>query len=371
MAMAQQETPTPPERPEAAQQDQADQPQPDQEQRPEDAQQQEQREQDQQRQQDQQREQDRQGQQQQPDEGRAGAEADLGWQLQTSQQEGQQGLTVQSLSEGSLAAQAGLQQGDRIVAIDGREFNSPEEVQVFFRRIEGTTRVPVTIIRDDQRETIILDLSGQQGRTAEARASLGVLLAGSTDEGIWVESVFRGSPAEEAGLQAGDLIRSVNGETYQDVWQFVNAVRTMQPGEPVQLQVFRNGRTMTVSPELAPGRQAFTEGVVYREQPGQFAGPPRQQQPRIAMRPQFQPGDLQQLRQEVQSLRQELANVRRQLNQMQQRGTSGSEATSEGESSEAARPTEPSDATPPDDASPPAGAPGQPRPGDTPEQPRP
>ena len=65
-----------------------------------------------------------------------------------------------------------------------------------------------------------------------------------------VGAVAEGSPAETAGLQAGDRIVSVDGEPVDD-WQDVNLALVVRPGEPVALGFERDGRRLdaTVVPE--------------------------------------------------------------------------------------------------------------------------
>jgi len=61
-----------------------------------------------------------------------------------------------------------------------------------------------------------------------------------------VDSVIAGSPAEQAGFAAGDLIRSVNGRpiaTFDDIIDIV----TLRPGEPLVFVLDRDGREMTLT----------------------------------------------------------------------------------------------------------------------------
>lgn len=70
------------------------------------------------------------------------------------------------------------------------------------------------------------------------------------ESGIVVGDVFPDSAAERAGLQRGDVVVAVGGETVKDVQWFVNKVRSLAPGAEVKLQVVRGGKSLTLTAKL-------------------------------------------------------------------------------------------------------------------------
>jgi serine protease Do len=74
--------------------------------------------------------------------------------------------------------------------------------------------------------------------------------SGSDTEGVTVGEVVSGSPAEQAGLQAGDVIRKFDGHEVQNL----RALRTLVAQAPldkqVELQVVRNGKPLTVKTQI-------------------------------------------------------------------------------------------------------------------------
>jgi serine protease Do len=64
-----------------------------------------------------------------------------------------------------------------------------------------------------------------------------------------VSQVQEGTPAEEAGLEAGDIITAINGEPLENYLQLGNQIASMQPGEDADLRINRDGeeRTFTVT----------------------------------------------------------------------------------------------------------------------------
>jgi regulator of sigma E protease len=151
--------------------------------------------------------------------------------------------TVEWVTPGSAAAQAGLEPGDVITRFDN--FNNPEWEQVYeHTRLNANQVVPFTVERAGQ----TLQLSILVPASAKSDAF------DLTDEGlspqylpgpIAVADVLPGSPAEKAGLRAGDAIESVDGHAFH----FVNTLRAyMQSdnGKPVTLGVLRDGATIQI-----------------------------------------------------------------------------------------------------------------------------
>lgn len=63
--------------------------------------------------------------------------------------------------------------------------------------------------------------------------------------GVAIQSVSEDSPAEEAGLQAGDIITAVNGQE-MDSNTLVEHVKQSQVGDELTLSIYRQGETMEV-----------------------------------------------------------------------------------------------------------------------------
>jgi len=105
------------------------------------------------------------------------------------------------------------------------------------------------------------DLNGQ----------LGTFFGAPDGEGILVRDVNPGSPAEKAGLKAGDVITSVNGEAVRTVGdlrgklQAKRGAKDKNQGQSVKLGVLRNKSEVSLIVELpAPSprsRRALTFGV--------------------------------------------------------------------------------------------------------------
>jgi hypothetical protein len=95
--------------------------------------------------------------------------------------------------------------------------------------------------------------------TPELRAHFGV----PEDSGVMVSKVVDGSAAAKAGLQAGDIISAVDGASVVGARSLSREIGGREPGETVQLQVWRDRRIEPVSATLeAPKRDGRIARVI-------------------------------------------------------------------------------------------------------------
>ena len=70
-------------------------------------------------------------------------------------------------------------------------------------------------------------------------------------DGALVAGLAPDSPAAKAGIEAGDVIRSVNGTAVKNPHELATTVGAAKPGDNVKLEVFHDGASRTVSFTLA------------------------------------------------------------------------------------------------------------------------
>jgi putative serine protease PepD len=79
---------------------------------------------------------------------------------------------------------------------------------------------------------------------------LGIATGDAKTGGATVGSVQPGSPAEKAGLQQGDVIRTVDGKAVTSSEDVVSAISGHSPGDKITLGIERGGQTHSVTVTL-------------------------------------------------------------------------------------------------------------------------
>ncbi|HWB96847.1 MAG TPA: PDZ domain-containing protein, partial [Bryobacteraceae bacterium] len=67
------------------------------------------------------------------------------------------------------------------------------------------------------------------------------------NQGVEIKSVDSGSPAEKAGLKAGDVVLTYNDQTVEGNEQFARLVRETPSGRPARLKVWRDGHAVQLT----------------------------------------------------------------------------------------------------------------------------
>jgi S1-C subfamily serine protease len=130
------------------------------------------------------------------------------------------GAVVEDVAPGSSAEAGGLRRGDVITRVQNRPVSNAGTVAATVGIADPGTRIVVVYLRDghEGRTTMTVEAPADRavimGADAVITRGAAVRLAGDSLE---VFSVEGGSPAAAAGLQAGDLIRSVEGRTSLDL----------------------------------------------------------------------------------------------------------------------------------------------------------
>jgi serine protease Do len=99
-----------------------------------------------------------------------------------------------------------------------------------------------------------------------------------TAHGALVAEPQAGSPAEKAGIKAGDVIVSLNGEEIADARMLARKISSLAPNTSVKLGVFRAGKeeslTLTLG-ELPRERQANAQAPTREERDSQTTSVPK------------------------------------------------------------------------------------------------
>ncbi|MFO7764452.1 MAG: RIP metalloprotease RseP [Wenzhouxiangellaceae bacterium] len=162
-----------------------------------------------------------------------------------------------------LAQEAGLEHGDLIVRIDGREVGSWTHA-VLALVPEALDRNPVTLVVEDEagrrRDVDLpLDRLGFDFQEDEVLQHLGIE-PWRPDLPPVIGEVSEGSPAAAAGLQAGDRVVAIDQQPVDGWMALVRRIpEAAADGSTVQLEVMRDGmrRELDIEPEEQDGRMVI------------------------------------------------------------------------------------------------------------------
>jgi len=182
------------------------------------------------------------------------------------------GVLVNEVVPDSPAAKAGLKPGDILLEFDGRPMEGPGDLQraVGFTSPDRTAKVKVW---RDQSEKMLEVKVGQapderqalqERPSGRARSALGLEVRPVTPEiarqlnlrssdGVVVVRVEDGAAAAEAGVQRGDVIKQLNGQTVRTMADFERLTREVKDGDPLTVLLQRGSMSLYVAFRVGRG----------------------------------------------------------------------------------------------------------------------
>ncbi|HEY7434107.1 MAG TPA: PDZ domain-containing protein, partial [Methylomirabilota bacterium] len=175
------------------------------------------------------------------------------------------GALVAGVQDKSPAARAGIKAGDVITQYDGRKVSTSADLPKLVAATAVGRQVPVTVVRGGRPVTLDVTIAQMDepdqpavAQAEEEKSPLGLTvetvtpsvareLKLSEPRGVVVRGVRSGSPAENAGIQAGDVITEVNHEAVADAAQMKRVLAKHPKGAPVVVMIHRNGTNLYVA----------------------------------------------------------------------------------------------------------------------------
>jgi len=107
--------------------------------------------------------------------------------------------------------------------------------------------------------------------THEVTADKAKELKLSAERGVVLGKIVPDSPAAKAGLKENDVVTEVNGQRVEGAAQFRRMIHEIPAGRTIQLTVWRDGRTQTISATLGKSEQGRHAMKMMTPTPGTFA----------------------------------------------------------------------------------------------------
>lgn len=210
----------------------------------------------------------------------------------------ERGVFIEKVLDDGPAAKAGLKDGDVVTEINGQRVEGTVQFRRMIRETPAGRTLPLTVWRDGRSETInatvgkmqdnhkqwmsatpqvfnfrmpeipevapmpgIPSIEWDNGNLMMNRPRLGIdaedlsgqlgSYFGAPDgEGILVREVTPGSAAEKAGVKAGDVITSLNGERIHGTAELRSKLSAAGEGKTAKLGVLRNKSALTLNVEI-------------------------------------------------------------------------------------------------------------------------
>jgi len=184
------------------------------------------------------------------------------------------GVLINEVMPDSPAAKAGLKPGDILLEFEGRPMEGPGDLQRAVGFFSPDRSAKLKIWRDQGEKTVEVKVgqapderqAQQQPRPGggRARSMLGLEVRPVTPEiarqlnlrttdGVIVVRVEDGTPAAEAGVQRGDVVKQLNGQTIRTMADFERLTRDMKEGDPLTVLLQRGAMSLYVAFRVGRG----------------------------------------------------------------------------------------------------------------------
>jgi C-terminal processing protease CtpA/Prc len=214
------------------------------------------------------------------------------------------GVIVKAVIPGSPADEAGIKQGDIILKFDGQKLSSADDLIKDVSEHNAGDKVDMVVVRDGEKKTVEANLENRENSDAYAQAKnnpnkifqwfdqnapnspksyswsyqndeseyansyigvsiqnlnpqLGEYFGVDDGHGALITEVMADSPAEKAGLKAGDVIVSIGGNEVEGPADVQKAVRKAEKGEELNIAVLRNKDEKDFTLEVAEAPDNF------------------------------------------------------------------------------------------------------------------
>lgn len=200
--------------------------------------------------------------------------------------ESKKGVLISGVADDSPAEEAGLEEEDVVIEFDGKRVRNTSGLTRLIRKHSPGDKVNLVIIRDGKEKSVAVVLGKRPKSELEivepflgdlympkagvysfayfSGSRIGIKVQDLTEqlgdyfgvedgEGALITEVEEDTPAEKAGLRAGDVVVEADGEDIDDTGDLREIISEKEEGEKVEIRIFRDRKPMTFQVEVEEG----------------------------------------------------------------------------------------------------------------------
>ena len=187
------------------------------------------------------------------------------------------GVKISKVYDGSPAGKAGLKAGDIIITFDDEKVNSPKDLSSSVKMKKVNDEVDLEYFRDGKTNSVTVKIEKRKSPQVFTKKApqvfkkkihnstnsvfLGVKVEELTDQlreyfdvtddlGVLVSEVVEDSPAEKAGLKAGDVITKIKEREVRDYHDLIRGLNYFDPNDEVEIFYVRDKSKKSVEVKL-------------------------------------------------------------------------------------------------------------------------
>lgn len=177
-------------------------------------------------------------------------------------------VMVKGVMTGSPAEKAGILPGDIILSVNDNDIQSPQELQKSILKNKTGTKVELSILRKGKKLSIDVILTqmpeekdrkiSQKDEEKDTISFRGMTIQDLTKElseyfdldknkqGVIISDVAPNSPAHQAGIKKGDVLKEINHQPIKDLRAFEQVIKKIPEDKSILLVVKRKGFSLFI-----------------------------------------------------------------------------------------------------------------------------